>query len=120
KTHRVCIRSLLRGSPETEDDQMIQPRDFRPARFFVALVWAAFFVALAFHSAHAQRASGATLVSHDFTESPQGWLINGDANMKEPIYSATGGHPGGCITGVDDALGETWYFHAPNTVLQQL
>ena len=40
--------------------------------------------------------------------------------MKEPIYNASGGHPGGYITGVDDALGETWYFRAPFTVLQQL
>jgi hypothetical protein len=103
-----------------EDDQMIQPRDVRPARPVGAFVGAAFLVALAFHSPHAQTPRGTTLVSHDFTESPQGWLISGDANMQEPIFSATGGHPGGCITGVDDALGETWYFHAPNTVLQQL
>src|SRR4030095_1722315 len=32
----------------------------------------------------------------------------------------TGGHPGGCIVGIDEAVGETWYFHAPATVLTQL
>jgi hypothetical protein len=37
-----------------------------------------------------------------------------------PFFSISGGHPGGCITGVDEALGETWYFHAPITVLQRL
>src|SRR5438132_1661128 len=35
-------------------------------------------------------------------------------------WFATGGDPGGCITGVDEALGETWYFHAPSSVIRQL
>ena len=59
-------------------------------------------------------------MSHDFTESAQGWRISGDTEATDPIFSASGGHPGGCITGVDDALGETWYFHAPTSVLRQL
>jgi hypothetical protein len=78
------------------------------------------FVALAFHPADAQSQMGPTLISHDFTESAQGWHISGDAETVDPIFSASGGHPGGCITGVDEALGETWYFQAPVTVLQQL
>src|SRR5262249_21929143 len=86
----------------------------------VALAWALSSTVLAIQPAFTQTRRGATLVSHKFTESAQGWLISGDANMMEPIHSTTGGHPGGCITGVDDALGETWYFHAPQTVLQQL
>ena len=71
--------------------------DFAPS--FVALVLAAFLIALACHSAGAQTHSGAILIRHDFTESAQGWLISGDANMMEPIYNASGGHPGGYITG---------------------
>jgi hypothetical protein len=76
--------------------------------------------ALAFHSAGAQPRTGRTLVRHDFTESAQGWRISGDTAADEPIFSMSGGHPGGCITGVDEALGETWYFRAPAAVLQQL
>ena len=80
------------------------------------IAWAALaFFALACHPAGAQ-----TLVSHEFTESAQGWTISGDTEGAEPIFSASGGHPGGCITGVDEALGETWYFHAPATVVRQL
>ena len=46
--------------------------------------------------------------------------MNGDTRPADAIFSRTGGHPGGCITGVDEALGETWYFLAPASVLQQL
>jgi Laminin B (Domain IV) len=62
----------------------------------------------------------ATLISHEFSESAQGWIISGDTRPEEALFSRTGGHPGGCITGVDEALGETWYFLAPAAVLQQL
>lgn len=75
---------------------------------------------LALHSADAQPRTGATLIRHDFTESAQGWRISGDTKTDEPIFSTGGGHPGGCITGVDEALGETWYFRAPAAVLQRL
>jgi len=85
-----------------------------------ALLLAGSFLALASHSVAAQTRIGRTLVSHDFTESAQGWRISGDTESSDPIFRASGGHPGGCITGVDDALGETWYFHAPITVLRQL
>jgi hypothetical protein len=78
------------------------------------------FVALSLDGAGAQARVGPTLVSHDFTASAQGWRISGDSAAADPVFSATGGHPGGCITGVDEALGETWYFHAPIAVVQQL
>jgi Laminin B (Domain IV) len=86
------------------------------SRLFAAIACGA----LAFHSAGAQPRTGRTLVRHDFTESAQGWRISGDTAADEPIFSMSGGHPGGCITGVDEALGETWYFRAPAAVLQQL
>jgi hypothetical protein len=68
----------------------------------------------------AQVPAGPTLIRYDFTESAQGWRVSGDTEADEPIFSPTGGHPGGCITGIDEALGETWYFRAPDAVLQQL
>jgi hypothetical protein len=76
--------------------------------------------ALALHVADAQSRTGRTLVRHEFTESAQGWTISGDTETAEPIFSTSGGHPGGCITGVDEALGETWYFRAPAAVLRRL
>ena len=76
--------------------------------------------ALALHAAGVQPRTGPALVRHDFTESAQGWRVSGDTETAEPMFSMSGGHPGGCITGVDEALGETWYFRAPAAVLQQL
>jgi laminin B (domain IV) len=76
--------------------------------------------ALALHVADAQSRTDRTLVRHEFTESAQGWTISGDTETAEPIFSTSGGHPGGCITGVDEALGETWYFRAPAAVLRRL
>jgi hypothetical protein len=75
---------------------------------------------LALGVADLQSRTGPTLVRHDFTESAQGWRISGDTATDEPIFRMSGGNPGGCITGVDEALGETWYFRAPAAVLQQL
>lgn len=63
---------------------------------------------------------GRVLIQHVFSISADGWTIAGDTENAQPIFTATGGQPGGCITGVDEALGETWYFHAPDTVLEQL
>jgi hypothetical protein len=85
-----------------------------------AALTVSFILALAFHAAEAQSRTGSTLVRHDFTESAEGWRISGDSATVEPIFSTSGGHPGGCITGVDEALGETWYFSAPAAVLRQL
>ena len=87
---------------------------------FAATLWALSFTGLACDVASAQTPSGPALVTHDFTGSADGWSISGDSVTALPIFTATGGHPGGCITGRDEALGETWYFHAPAAVLQQL
>ena len=68
----------------------------------------------------AAQTPGAVLVRHDFIESAQGWQIAGDTGAVEPEFTASGGHPDGCISGSDEAIGETWYFRAPMSVLRQL
>jgi hypothetical protein len=87
-------------------------------RSFAAIACALSVAALACHSTGAQ--AGRPLIRHDFTDSAQGWIVSGDTRPADAIFSRTGGRSGGCITGVDEALGETWYFLAPATVLQQL
>jgi len=79
-----------------------------------------FVIAMAVYPAAAQTQIGSALVSHDFKESAQGWHIAGDTGTIIPTFTASGGHPDGCITGVDEAIGETWYFRAPTSVLKQL
>ena len=79
-----------------------------------------FVITLASYPAIAQTQSGAVLVSNNFKESAQGWHIAGDTGTVTPVFTATGGDPDGCITGVDEAIGETWYFRAPASVLRQL
>jgi hypothetical protein len=66
------------------------------------------------------QSSGTILVRNDFNMSAEGWSISGDTGPMQGIFAATGGNPGGCITGIDQALGETWFFSAPDTVLRQL
>lgn len=61
-----------------------------------------------------------TLVAHDFDSSAHEWLVSGDTVLSEPQFHAAGGNPGGHISHVDEALGETWYFRAPTSVLRQL
>jgi alkaline phosphatase D len=61
-----------------------------------------------------------TLVEFDFTVSAEGWLVSGDTASTEPVFQAAGGNPGGYISNVDEALGETWYFRAPERLLKQL
>lgn len=61
-----------------------------------------------------------TLVAHDFESSRHGWLVSGDTGPSDPHLHAAGGHPGGYISHVDEALGETWYFRAPDSVLRAL
>jgi len=85
---------------------------------FAGFGWFAWFCWFAWFAC--VEAQGRTLVLHEFTESAEGWQIAGDTGGTAPIFTATGGHPGGCITGVDEALGETWYFRAPAAVLEQL
>ncbi|HET7694533.1 MAG TPA: laminin B domain-containing protein [Vicinamibacterales bacterium] len=68
------------------------------------------------HSSMQQR----TLAAHDFESSRHGWLVSGDTGQSEPRLHAAGGHPGGYISHVDEAVGETWYFLAPESVLTAL
>ena len=60
------------------------------------------------------------LVAHGFEGTTHGWLISGDTGAVPPQPHATGGHPGGFISYADEALGETWYFRAPDSVLRAL
>jgi alkaline phosphatase D len=70
---------------------------------------------------HAQPApQERTLVACDFTTSAQGWLVSGDTGATEPVFHPSGGNPGGHISHVDEAVGETWYFRAPDSMLKQL
>jgi hypothetical protein len=70
---------------------------------------------------HAQPSpQGRTLAEHDFTASAQGWVVSGDTGQTEPVFHPLGGNPGGHISHVDEAVGETWYFRAPDSVLRQL
>jgi Laminin B (Domain IV) len=87
-------------------------------RPLAACAWTLAVTVLACRSAG--EAASRTLIRHDFTDSAQGWIVRGDTRPTDAIFSPTGGHPGGCITGVDEALGETWYFLAPPEVLRQL
>jgi len=61
-----------------------------------------------------------TLVAHDFESPGHGWLVSGDTGQSEPQLHVAGGHPGGYISHVDEAVGETWYFRAPQSVLSAL
>jgi hypothetical protein len=61
-----------------------------------------------------------TLVAHDFDSSAHGWLVSGDTGQSEPQFHVAGGHPGGYISHADEAVGETWYFRAPDNVLRAL
>jgi hypothetical protein len=68
----------------------------------------------------AQTRSTRTLVTHEFTTSAEGWLVSGDTGPTAPEFHRDGGHPGGYISNVDEAVGETWYFRAPANVLDLL
>jgi alkaline phosphatase D len=61
-----------------------------------------------------------TLVAHDFESSSHGWLVSGDTGASAPRLHAAGGDPGGYISYEDEAVGETWYFRAPDRVLRAL
>ena len=64
--------------------------------------------------------SGRTLVAHDFSTSAQGWRVSGDTGTTDPEFHREGGEAGGFISNVDEAVGETWYFKAPDSVLKAL
>jgi alkaline phosphatase D len=61
-----------------------------------------------------------TLVEFDFAASAQGWVVSGDTRPAEPVFHPSSGSPGGHISHADEAVGETWYFRAPDSVLKQL
>ena len=61
-----------------------------------------------------------TLVAYDFEKSAHGWLVSGDTGESAPRWHASGGHPGGFLSYVDEAAGETWYFRAPDSLLRAL
>jgi hypothetical protein len=61
-----------------------------------------------------------TLVAYDFEASTHGWTVSGDTGSFEPELHTSGGDPGGYISHVDEALGETWYFRAPDSLLPAL
>jgi laminin B (domain IV) len=67
-----------------------------------------------------QPAAGRRLVVNEFATSPEGWQIAGDTGPATPIFNASGGRAGGYISNKDEAVGETWYFQAPASVLAQL
>jgi hypothetical protein len=78
-------------------------------------------VAVRAHHADGQSASASrTIIRHEFTESNQGWRLTTDTGGADADFAADGGDPGGRIAGRDEEIGETWYFRAPATVLQQL
>ena len=76
-----------------------------------------FALVLTAHPASTQPPAGPVLVSHEFIESAQGWQVAGDTGTVDPLFTPGGG---GYITGADEAIGETWYFRAPASVLRQL
>jgi hypothetical protein len=61
-----------------------------------------------------------TLVAHDFSRTAEGWVVAGDTGVVNPTFQPGGGNPGGYISNDDEAVGETWYFRAPESVLKQL
>lgn len=66
------------------------------------------------------RAQARTLVAHHFEATTHGWRASSDSGAVEPHLHAAGGDPGGHISHVDEALGETWYFRAPDEVVRAL
>ena len=66
------------------------------------------------------RSQERTLIAHHFVATTHGWRASGDSGAVEPQLHENGGHPGGYISHADEALGETWYFRAPDEVLRAL
>jgi hypothetical protein len=75
-----------------------------------------FALPMAEHAVIAQTPTGPVLVRHDFIESAQGWHVAGDTGTVDPVFTPGAGY----ITGNDEAIGETWYFRAPMSVLRHL
>lgn len=51
-------------------------------------------------------------VVSSFDTDDEGWTISGDATSITPVFSATGGNPGGYIYSIDRVSGDSWYFIA--------
>ena len=85
--------------------------------FAFCILHFAFCIGPAAHPATAQAPTGSVLVRHEFIESAQDWKVAGDTGTVDPVFTPGGG---GYITGADEAIGETWFFRAPNSVLRQL
>src|SRR5262245_26535128 len=77
-------------------------------------------VALAATLSSCTRSSAGHLVDHEFSASAEGWQIAGDTGPATPTFVSSGGRSGGYISYTDQAVGETWYFQAPSSVLAQL
>jgi hypothetical protein len=88
-------------------------------RHRIAVVICALLVAFG-SSGRAGAPADRTLVACDFTSSAEGWLIVADTGNAPPDFHPSGGDPGGFISGNDEAVGETWYFRAPASVLTKL
>ena len=50
-----------------------------------------------------------------FDTDAEGWTISGDATTTTPIFSTTGGNPGGYMYSIDRVSGGVWYFVASPT-----
>ncbi len=58
------------------------------------------------------------LASSTFDVDAQSWQLENDATTApNPIYSSSGGHPGGAIEGIDVMTGGVWRYVAPLTYL---
>jgi hypothetical protein len=90
------------------------------------LALAVVLMAVRVHHADGQSAPSAPspaahiLIRHEFTGSNEGWRLTTDTGSADADFAPAGGDPGGRIAGLDEEIGETWYFRAPPAVLEQL
>jgi alkaline phosphatase D len=77
-------------------------------------------VALVIGAGASLRSQDRVLVAHAFEATTHGWLVSGDSGAVQPQHHVAGGDPGGYLSYEDEALGETWYFRAPDSVLAAL
>ena len=92
----------------------------RGRRFFASLAVVIWGLGALACTGRAGASADRTLVACDFSSSAEGWLIVADTGDAPPDFHSSGGHPGGFISGNDEAVGETWYFRAPANVLAKL
>jgi Laminin B (Domain IV) len=77
-------------------------------------------VALVIGAGASLRSQARVIIAHTFDETTHGWLVSGDSGAVPPQHHLAGGDPGGYVASADEALGETWYFRAPDDVLAKL